>query len=212
MRVVVTRPASQAVPLADALRAAGLDPVVCPLIEIEPIEDGPIDTDGYDWVVVTSANGAEQLAARRAGPLPSVAAIGAQTAATLTAHGITPAFVPSEATQDALVDEFPRPHGRVLFVGAEEARGLVVSELDADFRPVYRTRRLRPDPLPRGDLVLLASPSAARAMAELHLDVPAVTIGPQTTRAAEEHGLRVVAQSRTADVPGLVAAVREVAG
>jgi uroporphyrinogen-III synthase len=212
MRVVVTRPAAQAQPLLDELRAAGFDPMACPLIEIEPIDDGPIDAGGYDWVVVTSANGAEQLVSRHVGALPQVAAIGPQTAGVLAAHGIPVAFVPSEATQDTLVAEFPRPSGKVLFVGAEEARGLIVSELQADFRPVYRTRRLRPARPPDGDLVLLASPSAAAAFAELLVDLPVISIGPQTTAAAEAHGLRVLAQARTADVPGLVAAVREVAG
>ena len=212
MRVIVTRPREQAVPLADALRAAGFEPVVCPLVEIEPIEDGPIDVAGYDWVIVTSANGAEQLARRHLGYLPRVAAIGAATASTLTRFGIEVDFVPSSASQEALVAEFPRPPGRVLFVAAEEARALVVSELDADFRPVYRTRRLRPDPPPEGDLAVLASPSAADAFAALRLDVPVVTIGPQTTAAARRSGAHVAAQARTQDLAGLVAAVREAAG
>jgi uroporphyrinogen-III synthase len=120
--------------------------------------------------------------------------------------------VPTEPSQDALVAEFPQPAGRVLFVAAEEARALVVSELDADFRAVYRTRRLRPDPPPDGDLAVLASPSAADALAALRIDIPVVTIGPQTTRAARAHGLRVRAQAQTQDVAGVVAAVRSAAG
>jgi uroporphyrinogen III methyltransferase/synthase len=212
MRVIVTRPREQAGPLAEALRAAGFEPVVCPLVELDAIDDGPIDATGYDWVVVTSANGAEQLAHRRLGDLPRVAAIGAATATALARHGIEVDFVPATPTQEALVDEFPRPAGRVLFVGAEEARSLIVDQLDADFRPVYRTRRLRPDPPPKGDLAVLASPSAADALAALRLDVPVVTIGPQTTAAARRHGAHVLAQARTQDVAGLVAAVRHAAG
>jgi uroporphyrinogen-III synthase len=212
MRVIVTRAAAQAGPLVDALRNAGFEPVVCPLIEIEPIEDGPIGVDGYDWVVVTSANGAEQLAKRHLGSLPRVAAIGAATATTLGTFGIDVDFVPGDATQDALVATFPRPAGRVLFVGAEEARGLIVSELGADFRAAYRTRRLRPDPPPAGDLAVLASPSAAEAFADLRLDLPVVTIGPQTTAAARARGLDVSEQAQDSDIEGLVAAVRKVAG
>jgi uroporphyrinogen-III synthase len=212
MRVIVTRPRAQAGPLVDALRAAGFEPVVCPLVELEPIDDGPIEVAGYDWVVVTSANGAEQLARRHFGYLPKVAAIGAATAGSLANLGIEVDFVPTEPSQEALVEEFPRPAGRVLFVGAEEARGLIVAGLDADFRPVYRTRRLHPNPLPEGDLAVLTSPSAADALAALRLDVPVVTIGPQTTAAARRHGAHVVAQARTQDVSGLVAAVQEAAG
>jgi uroporphyrinogen-III synthase len=211
MRVIVTRPRKQAGPLVDALREAGFEPVLCPLIEVEPIDDGPIEVAGYDWVIVTSGNGAEQLARRQLGYLPRVAAVGATTAAALETFGIHADFVPSAPSQEALVAEFPRPPGRVLFVGAEEARGLIVTELDADFRAAYRTKRLRPDPPPRGDLVLLASPSAADAFAALRLDLPAVTMGPQTTAAARAHGIHVAAQAQTQDVAGLVAAVREAA-
>jgi uroporphyrinogen-III synthase len=186
--------------------------VLCPLVEIERIDDGPIEVAGYDWVIVTSANGAEQLARRHRGYLPRVAAIGAATATTLARFGIGVDFVPSTPSQEALVEEFPRPAGRVLFVAAEEARGLVVAELDADFRAVYRTRRLRPHPAPEGDLAVLASPSAADAFAALRLDIPVVSIGPQTTAAARRHGALVAAQAETQDVAGLVAAVRKAAG
>src|ERR671931_1332296 len=98
MRVIVTRPREQATPLAEALRAAGFEPVVCPLVEIEPITDGPIEAAGYDWVVVTSANGAEELARRHLGYLPRVAAIGAATAQVLADYGIAVDFVPRDAS------------------------------------------------------------------------------------------------------------------
>jgi uroporphyrinogen-III synthase len=212
MRVIVTRQAEQAGPLMDALRREGFEPILYPLIETEPIGDRPIDVQGYDWVIVTSATGAEQLARRHQGYLPRVAAIGAATASALSSFGIAVDFVPSEPSQERLVEEFPRPSGRVVFVGAEEALGLIVAELDADFVPVYRTRRLRPAMLPEGDLALLASPSAADAFAALRLDIPVVTIGPRTTAAARRLGIHVLGQARTQDVAGLVAAVREAAG
>jgi uroporphyrinogen-III synthase len=55
MRVIVTRPQEQAETLLNALRAEGFEPIACPVIAIEPIDDGPIDATGYDWVIVTSA-------------------------------------------------------------------------------------------------------------------------------------------------------------
>jgi uroporphyrinogen-III synthase len=212
VRVIVTRAAPQAEPLAEALRREGFDVVVCPLIEIEPIEDGPIDVRGYDWVIVTSANGAAELARRRLGEPARVAAIGGATAVALRERGLRVDFVPSVPTQEGLVAEFPRPFGRALFVAAEDARGLVAAELGADVRTAYRTRRLRPQPTPVGDVVALASPSAARAYADLALGLPVVTIGPQTTAAARSAGLRVAAEAPTQDVAGLVAALREAAG
>ena len=83
MRVIVTRPQAQAEPLLNALRVQGFEPVACPVIAIEPIDDGPIDVTGYEWVIVTSANGAAELGARHTGVLPRVAAVGELTAAAL---------------------------------------------------------------------------------------------------------------------------------
>jgi uroporphyrinogen-III synthase len=58
-----------------------------------------------------------------------------------------------------------------------------------------------------GDLVVLASPSAARVLADLTSEVPVVSIGPETTAAAEAAGLRVEVEARTPDLEGLVSAV-----
>jgi uroporphyrinogen-III synthase len=203
MRVIVTRPRAQAESLLTALRAEGFEPVACPVIETESIDDGPIDLTGYDWVIIASTNGAAELGARHTGELPRVAAVGETTAAALAARGIAVDFVPSVASQEGLLVEFPRPVGRALFAGAEGARRLLVDELPADFRAVYRTVELSPAP-PDGDLVALTSPSAARAWSKLGSTVPAITIGPQTTAAALEAGLTVVAEAGTQNVAGLV--------
>jgi uroporphyrinogen-III synthase len=204
MRVIVTRPEAQAAALADALRERGFEPVLCPLIETIPIEDGPIQVGGYDWVVLTSANGAAELARRHSGPLPRVAAVGATTAQELESRGISVAFVPREASQQGLVAEFPRPLGRILFVGAEGTGTLIESELGADVRAVYRTQELPQDVMPSGDVVLLASGSAARAWAKLGIDLPAISLGPRTTAAAAAAGVKVVGEARTPDTRGLV--------
>jgi uroporphyrinogen-III synthase len=203
MRVIVTRPQAQAEPLLNALRVQGFEPIACPVIAIEPIDDGPIDVTGYEWVIVTSANGAAELGARHAGVVPRVAAVGELTAAALEAKGIAVEFVPTLASQEGLLAELPRPVGRALFVGAEGARRLLADELPADFRAVYRTVELTPVP-PDGDLVLLASPSAAIAWAKLGSTLPAITIGPQTTAAALDAGLTVVAEAHTQNATGLV--------
>jgi uroporphyrinogen-III synthase len=208
--VIVTRPREQAGPLVGRLEALGHEVVECPLIEIERLSEEPIDADGYEWVIVTSPNGADELA-RRARNLPKVAAVGPGTAERLREHGIEPAFVPAVSSQDGLLAEFPRPEGRVLFAAAEGARRRPIDELGADFVPLYRTRLLEPEP-PDGDVVVLASGSAARAYAAIGGRAAAVTIGPQTTTVADEVGLDVVAQARTHDLDGLVAAVAEATG
>lgn len=211
MRVIVTRPRAQAEPLAERLRALGHEVVLCPLLEVEPLGDGPVEVEGYDWVVVTSANGADELARRSTGRMPRLAAVGPGTAEALRRHGLEPELVSHVSTQEGLLEELPRPAGRVLVAAAEGARRLLADELGADFVALYRTRELHPAKPPRGDLVVLASGSAARAFAALGLDVPAVSIGPQTTVAAEAAGLCVVAEAAAHDLDGLVAAVRSAA-
>jgi uroporphyrinogen-III synthase len=202
-RVVVTRMAGQAEGLVRALRAAGLDVELCPLIAIEPLGDDPVDVTGYDWVVLTSANGARELRRRMRGEPARVAAIGRATA---DAFGRAD-LVPAVATQEGLLAELPRPAGRVLFAAAEGARRLIADELRADVVVLYRTCELRPDPPPSGDLAVLASPSAARALAALVREIPVVSIGPETSRAALASGLALLAEAKTPDVEGLVEAV-----
>ena len=210
MKVIVTRPRGQAGPLVARLEELGFEVVECPLIEIEPFEDA-VDVDGYEWVIVTSPNGARELARRATGTLPKVAAVGPGTAETLRELGIEPAFVPRVSSQDGFLEEFPRPEGRILFAAAEGSRRRAIEALQADFVPLYQTRLLTPEHAPEGDVVVLASGSAARSFAALGADVPAVTIGPQTTKVAHGLGLRVAAEADTHDLDGLVDAVRRLA-
>src|SRR5919197_1118754 len=131
MRIIVTRPAEQSEPLASRLRALGLDVVLFPLVRIEPLGDEPIDVADYDWVVVTSPNGAAELMRRARGRLRRVAAIGPGTAAALRERGVEPDLVPTVSTQDGLLAELPRPAGGVLLAAAEGARQLLVDEVGA---------------------------------------------------------------------------------
>ncbi|HEU4942053.1 MAG TPA: uroporphyrinogen-III synthase [Gaiellaceae bacterium] len=202
MRILLTRPEGRNEELAEALRSAGHEVDCAPLIALEPLGDDPVELDGYDWVLVTSATGARELRRRGRGRPRRFAAIGPATAAALGGADL----VPRVSTQEGLLAELPRPAGRVLFAGAEAARRLLVEELGADFVPLYRTRELAPR-LPDAELVVLASPSAARAYASLGGRAPAVSIGPETTAAAESAGIRVVREAGSQDVDGLVAAV-----
>ena len=203
MRVALTRPEGRNAPLAQRLRGIGRDVVEVPLIEVEPIGDSPIDVTPYDWIVVTSATGARELRRRMRGVPRSVAAIGRATAEAFGRADL----VPRISTQEGLLAEFPRPAGRVLFAGAEDARRLIVDELDADFITLYRTRSIAPKEPLHADLVVLASPSAARSLAGVRTDLPVVTIGPETSAAARELGMKVIREATTHDLDGLVSAV-----
>jgi uroporphyrinogen III methyltransferase / synthase len=209
MKVIVTRPRAQAQPLVGRIEELGHEVVECPLIEIVHTSDEPIDCAGYEWAVVTSPNGAD-VVARRARNLPKVAAVGPGTAATLRGHGIEPAFVASVSTAGHMAGEFPEHDGRVIYLAAENSRRGPIDALEADFVPLYSTVLLEPEP-PEGDVVVLASGSAARAYSFVGGAAPAISIGPETTRVAGSVGIEVVGEARTHDLDGLVAAVAEYA-
>ncbi len=207
-RVAVTRAAGQAEELAGRLEARGCEAVVWPLIAVEPLAGGPVDPSQYDWIVVTSPNGSAELARRLTAHPRQLAAIGPGTAAALREHGFEPTLVPGESTQEGLLAEIPQPAGRVLVAAAEGARRVIVDALGADFLPLYRTVELAPAEAPEIDVVLLASPSAARSLARTAArNVPAVVIGPQTAAAARELGLDVAGEAAEHDLDGLLSAL-----
>lgn len=202
-RIVVTRPSGREAELVDRLRARGHEVVHVPLVATEPLADDPVDVGGYDWVVVTSVVGAQELRRRMRGVPRRVAAIGQATADAFGGADL----VPATSTQEGLLAAMPTPAGRVLFAGAEGARRLLPEALGADVVALYRTVELEPPTWPRCDLVTLASASAARAYGRLSVAAPAVSIGPETTRSAVAAGVRVVAEAETSDLDGLLAAV-----
>jgi len=203
VRVLVTRPAGQEAGLVRRLEELGHEAIVCPLVEIEPLGDEPIEVAGYDWVVVTSVNGAGELRRRMRGTPARVAAIGVATAKAFGRADLVPAV----STQEGLLAELPDPAGRVLFAGAEGARRLLADRLGADVVVLYRTHELVPAAVPEADLVVLASASAARAFGRTGAEIMAVSIGPETTAAARSAGVVVVAEAATHDLDGLLAAI-----
>ncbi len=208
MRVILTGTEGLTAPLADVLAAEGFEVEACPLVTVELLAGPPLGLAGYDWLLLTSRSGVEALFARLEGPLPQVAVVGRGTAEALRARGVEPDLVARISTQEGLAAELPRPAGRVLFAGAADARDVLVRELGADFVPLYRTVELRPERFPDGDLVVLASASAARSLATLGLDPAVVSIGPVTSAEARSLGLRVVAEASTHDREGIVEAVK----
>jgi uroporphyrinogen-III synthase len=206
-RIAVTRPAGLEEELEARLQALGHEVFSCPLIATEPLGDDPIDASAYDWLVVTSRNGAAEVARRLSRPARRLAAIGPGTAAELERLGLRADLTPAEPSQEALADALGPSPGRVLVAAAAGARRYLVETLGADFVPLYRTHELRPGSFPEVELVVVASPSAARAFAALVRPIPVVSIGPQTSAAALEAGLTLAGEARTSDLDGLVEAI-----
>jgi uroporphyrinogen III methyltransferase / synthase len=196
MRVLVTREE-----LVARVEALGHEAVLCELIRVVPLADDPVDARAYDWLVVTSRNGAHELG-RRGVTANRIAAIGPATAEALRSHGLRVDLVAATHTQEGLRDELPE--GTLLLAAAEGARRDV---LDADFLPLYRTVELATEP-PDADVAMLMSGSAARALAATGKRVPVVAIGPQTAAEARAAGLDVAAVAVDHDLEGLVDAVR----
>ena len=202
-RVVVTRPTGREGALLERLRASGHETLHVPLVALEPLGDDRVDVDGYDWIVLTSVTGARELRRRMRGTPRRVAAIGRATA---EAFGHAD-LVAETSTQEGLLDALPPSPGRVLFAGAAGARKLLSDTLGADVVVLYRTVELMPAEWPECDLVVLASPSAARALSRVDRRTPVVSIGPETTRAAREAGLPVASEAAASDLDSLVEAV-----
>lgn len=204
-RIVVTRPTGREAELVARLRERGYEVLHVPLVAVELLGDGPVDVAGYDWVVLTSVTGARELRRRMRGTPRRVAAVGGATAEAFGGADV----VASRSTQEGLLEAMPPEPGRVLFAGAEGARRLLPDRLGADVVPLYRTVALEPDSWPDADLVVLASASAAASFGQLGVTTPAVSIGPETTRAATSAGITVVAEARSHDLDGLLVAVEE---
>lgn len=160
MRVLVTRPRTQALPLMRKLELLGAVPVLLPVMEVrEPADWGPADAavdrlraGGYDWLVFTSANGVTAFFNRlkalgrdaRAVGQAHLAAIGPATAAALGDYYLVPDLIPatnvrSEGLADLLADRCRG--GRVLLAQAAQGRELLRERLAAvaavDVAPVY---------------------------------------------------------------------------
>jgi len=159
-RILVTRARHQAGRLAEALEAHGAEVLLLPTIEIVPPETySPLDEaleriSGFDWLIVTSANGAASLAdrmeflripAQRFHPL-QVAAIGLATAGALERMGLKVSAMADEYVAEAVVRLLSqRVAGKhVLLVRAAVARDVIPEQLrkcGADLHVVeaYRT-------------------------------------------------------------------------
>jgi uroporphyrinogen III methyltransferase/synthase len=160
MRVLVTRPRTQALPLVRRLELLGAVPVLLPVMEVrEPADWGPADGAidrlqgcGYDWLVFTSANGVTAFFNRltalgrdaRVIGRAQLAAIGPATAVALGEYHLIPDLVPTadirSETLAAMLTERCRG-GRLLLAQAAQGRELLRERLAAvatvDVAPVY---------------------------------------------------------------------------
>lgn len=228
--VVITRSRSQNESLMRLLEARGATVVEVPLIDITEPEDEGRERDEvlqrfheFDWIVVTSPNGADRVtpffaAAQAAGDgnrFPRIAVVGEATARTLN---VAVDLVAEPARAEILASSFPHGNGSVLVIqgnladaqlrDAISAKGWSVTNVVA-----YQTVTLRPTddmitPALEADVLLLASGSAASAWFDAFgVSTPpvVVAIGPSTSRVAEQVGIGVTAVANDHSLEGLLA-------
>jgi len=230
--VVVTRATDQAGSLAGALTDLGAEVIELPVVAIvEPADGGAAlsalsalsSADRYDWIVVTSPNGARRVADLLDGSTTArLAAVGPRTAGPLLASGLAVDLVPGRAVAEGLLEEFPAPPdsgGRILLARAEVARdvlpdGLVARGWEVDVVVAYRNVAPDVDPavLDRAraaDLVTFTAESTVRSyhdVAGATLPVAAACIGPISAAAARELGFATI-EADPHSVAGLLDAV-----
>ena len=218
--VVITRAADQSAATTELVASFEATPLVIPMIEIvdEPrgmAELSALDLAGFDWLVVTSPNGAQRVAPllRAASSAPKLAAVGATTAAALPRCDL----VADTQSARGLLDVFPRGPGRVAVVQAVDAASTLVDGLVGwhwEFVAVRPYRAVPTTPSTQdqlaalaADAVLFASGSAARAWVQVFgKRTPPVTIaiGEQTAAAAERAGLKISATSADHSIYGML--------
>lgn len=238
-RIVVTRARSQSASLVAALETQGAEVVLLPAIAVvAPESFASLDAalkniDGYDWLVLSSANTVAALVSRACelgvGDLSGwrwkIAAIGPATAEAAQRAGFNIDIVPAQHVAEALAASLrDRVRGsRVFYPRAEAARDVIPRELRAAGAEVcaadaYRTvapegsvARLRQMTAPP-DAVVFTSSSTVRNFVKL-LDRAgiersaawhAISIGPITTETLREFGWEPARESPEATVAGLV--------
>lgn len=161
-----------------------------------------------------------------------IAAIGPGTAAKLRALHLGVDLVPKTSTAEGLLEallnteEFGSVENHLFLLvrpaGARDvvATGLTKAGAIVDEAIAYQTVPETDDPTGAqarfreggADVITFASASAVEHFLALNLPLPPHTkiasIGPITSRALRERGLRVDAEAATHDLPGLIAAVR----
>jgi len=241
--ILVTRPAAQAAELVQQLRDRGLGALAVPTVAIDRASAGA-DLDrmlaslhGADWLVLTSANGAEALLDRMAitqATIPAgtrVAAVGPATAEALGRADIPVDHVPDEYLTVEIASGLGDVRGkRVVLARADAAtpelrdalleRGAHVEEIVA-----YRTREgpaPSRDPLRaalHGELhgVAFTSSSTVRGLLRLASAVdrgrarslPAFCIGPVTAATARQAGFHVAAVAAEHTATGLATSIAD---
>jgi len=145
MRILITRPRSDADALAERLHAQGHTTVIEPLIDIAFTDGAPLDVGGVQALLFTSANAARAASGRTTERALHVLAVGPATAAEAKALGFTHVTESSGEGVDALAEtarqQLDPAAGTLLHVTGTVTAGDLKSALEPSGF-VVRTERL----------------------------------------------------------------------
>src|SRR5438105_1823616 len=243
IRILVTRARPQAAEFSHLLRRQGATVVRIPLIEIvpprsfQPLDDALENLHCYQWLIVTSVNGAQTMLGRmRRRKIPranlkklDLVAIGPATRKALEAAGLRVTITPPEYVAESLVAALSnKVRGkRVLLLRAAVARDVIPHDLrragaKVDVIAAYQTRqpvksgdRLRQvlaDPKSRPRIATFTSSSTVhnfvRASRGANLaSIVFASIGPITSATLRSYGLRPAMEAESYTMAGLASAI-----
>lgn len=195
-RIVITRPVQLTRPLAEALRAHGAEPVLLPVVRIEPpldfhqLDDAlrELHQKKFEWIIFGSQNAVHAITERAAKinldlheviPSVRVAAVGGATASAAQDAGFRVTHVGKGTGADLIAELAPGMHGKhVLLPRSDRAGAAHFAQLHlagAHVREVVAYRTVCSETLDAAsvaasadaDAILFFSPSAVHAFVAL---------------------------------------------
>ena len=232
MRALITRPRENAGAIARALSERDIEPIQEPLLEIRATEHGPIELDGVQAILLTSAFGARELAAstdRRDLPVFAVGDATAQAARDAGFGRVESARGDAEALALLVTDRLKPSDGALLHAGGRTVAGDLVGQLGEAGYEVRRVELYSALPAPalsieavealnagELDLVLFFSPRTAgtfvrlvqeAGIAERCAGATALCLSAQVAEAARAVGWRRVEIADRPEQPAMIALV-----
>lgn len=224
-KVIVTRPKMSGGTLISKLKELGADVIDYPCIEICEIKENSRferalnNIESYDWLVFTSKNGVslffdylrQKKKDFRVLSGLKIAAIGSQTALTLSDYGIIADFVPEIYDGIHLAEglcKITAAHEKILLTRAQDGNNEIIDILGANGRqyedvPIYKTIYANPGSQRIEELicnnpniyVTFTSASTVEGFVKSgdNFDLKKITgicIGNQTAKAAKKYGIK----------------------
>lgn len=195
-RIVITRPVQLTGPLTEALRARGAEPILLPVVRIEPpldfhqLDDAirELHQKKFEWIIFGSQNAVHAMTERAAQigldlreviPSLRVAAVGRATAAAAQEAGFRVTLVGKGTGADLIAELAPKMHAKHVFLPRSDRAGAAhfaqLHLAGAHVREVVAYRTVCSETLDPAcvtasgdaDAILFFSPSAVHAFVAL---------------------------------------------